>query len=438
MNTASETLEKIRQQFDHAPYPNQPLEKTVTGDRIAYFKHSLITPYYLRDQQIPATEGKLILDAGCGSGFKAMCLAEANPGARIVGVDISEESVKLARSRMAYHRIENTEFHAIGIEALPQLGLQFDYINCDEVIYLLPDPQEALQIMQSVLAPNGIIRVNFHSLYQRITQYRGQALFRMMGLMENAPTEFEAGVVREIFSGLQKGVDLKDEGWAQELEDDDYNILANYLLTGDRGHTLEEVFTMLAAADLQLISMVNWKEWSLWDLLVNPADPPAAWAMCLEMASLEEQLCMYELVNPVHRLLDFWCGHPFEPTWAPVSDWSEAKWQGAIATLHPFTITNDSKAAVIQSIQKLLPLEIDRKPVIRSKSTLDSGLLPILLALWDGPQPVPALVDRYMTLNPIHPRTMEPLTRDRAATVVQGFLADQCDYGLVLLELGNE
>jgi 2-polyprenyl-3-methyl-5-hydroxy-6-metoxy-1,4-benzoquinol methylase len=437
MNMASETLEKIRQQFDHAPYPNQPLEKTVTDDRIAYFKHSLITPYYLRDQKVLTTEGKLILDAGCGSGFKAMCLAAANPGARILGVDISEESVKLARSRMEYHGIADTEFHAMAIEDLPQLGLQFDYINCDEVIYLLPDPQAALQILRSVLAPDGIIRVNVHSLYQRITQYRGQALFRMMGLMDNAPTEFEAGVVREIFAGLKPGIDLKDRGWAQELEEDDYNILANYSLVGDRGYTLEEVFTMLATANLQLISMVNWKEWSLWDLLANPADPPAAWAMSLEMASLEEQLCMYDLVNPIHRLFDFWCGHPYEFTWTPISDWTEEEWNRAIATLHPFTITDGSKAAIIESIQKLLPLEIDRKPVIRSKSTLDSGLLPLFLALWDGPQPVSALVDRYLQLNPVHPKTMEPITRDRAAMLVQGFLADQCDYGLVLLEVGE-
>lgn len=434
MNTSSEVLEKIRQQFNHAPYPNQPLDRTVKSDRVSYFKHSLITPYYLRYQKLVDTHGKRILDAGCGSGLKAMCLAEANPGAWIVGIDISEKSVELARSRMVYHNIPNTEFHAIAIEDLADLGMQFDYINCDEVIYLLPDPQEALQLMQSVLAPEGIIRVNFHSLYQRIRQYRGQALFRMMGLMDEAPTEFEAGIVREMFSGLKPGVDLKAYGWSPDLEKDDYNILANYLLTGDRGYTFEQVFAMLEAANLQLISMMNWKEWSLWDLLVDPNDPPAAWAMALEMASPEQQLCIYELVNPVHRLLDFWCGHPYEPDWTPVCDWSDTEWSRAIAHLHPFTITEENKAAIIHSINVRAPLEIRREPVIEEKTVIDSSALPYLLALWDGPQPVTQLIDRYLELNPVHPRTSEPTTRDRAAALIQGFLAKQCEYGLVLLE----
>jgi ubiquinone/menaquinone biosynthesis C-methylase UbiE len=437
MNPASDALEKIRQQFDYVPYPNLPLEEKVK--RFAYFEHSLLTPYYLRYQKTLSPEGKVILDAGCGTGFKAMCLAEANPGARVIGIDISEESVRLARLRLEYHGIENAEFHTLPIETLPQWakaqGLQFDYINCDEVLYLLPDPLAALQAFQAVLTPEGIIRGNFHSLYHRIIQFRCQELFRMMGLMDSNPTEFEADVVREIFRGFRKTVKLKNQCYRKELDDD--TIFRNYLLQSDRGFTLEEVFNLLAAANLQLISMVNWKSWSVWDLLENPEDPPAAWAMSLGMASLEEQLRMYELVNPVHRLLDFWCGHPYEPTWTPVSDWDEAEWQGAIATLHPFTKTEQRKEQMIETMRRMVPLQVDRFPVSQEKTLIDSGMVPCFLALWDAPQPVSVVVERYLQLNPVNPRTLEPLTRDRAELLVRGFLAAQCEYGLVLLEPGS-
>jgi ubiquinone/menaquinone biosynthesis C-methylase UbiE len=146
-NNATDLREKIRQQFDTGPYPRTPLEKSPKNDAMSLYIHNLINPYYLRNQKVIETEGKLILDAGCGSGYKSLVLAEANPGAKIIGVDISEKSVDLARQRLQYHGFDNTDFHVISIEQLPQLGLDFDYINCDEVLYLFRDPSVGLQAM---------------------------------------------------------------------------------------------------------------------------------------------------------------------------------------------------------------------------------------------------------------------------------------------------
>ena len=91
-------------------------------------------------QKVLNAEGKLILDAGCGSGLQALVLALANPGAKIIGVDLSEKSIEVARQRFAYHNLDNAEFHALSLDEIESLGYQFDYINCDEVLYLLPNP----------------------------------------------------------------------------------------------------------------------------------------------------------------------------------------------------------------------------------------------------------------------------------------------------------
>ena len=40
----------------------------------------MVTPYYLRNQKVIETKEKIILDAGCGSGYTSLVLAEANPG----------------------------------------------------------------------------------------------------------------------------------------------------------------------------------------------------------------------------------------------------------------------------------------------------------------------------------------------------------------------
>ena len=98
-NKAVELREKIRQQFDTGPYPRTPLEISPKNDAKLLYIHNLVNPYYLRNKKVTETEGKLILDAGCGTGYKSLVLASANPGTKIVGVDISEKSVELARQR---------------------------------------------------------------------------------------------------------------------------------------------------------------------------------------------------------------------------------------------------------------------------------------------------------------------------------------------------
>ncbi|MDX2098114.1 MAG: class I SAM-dependent methyltransferase, partial [Leptolyngbyaceae cyanobacterium bins.59] len=196
-------LETMRQQFDNAPYPAIPLETSPRDDLDALYIHTLVTPFYLRNQQILETRGKVLLDAGCGTGYTSLLLAEANPGARIVGIDLSEKSVELAANRLHHYGFEDVEFHAMSIEDLPQLGLEFDFINCDETLYLLPDPLAGLQAMKAVLKPEGIIRTNLHSSLQRDFCYRAQRVFTLMGLMEGAIEDLQVELTRQFMMALK-------------------------------------------------------------------------------------------------------------------------------------------------------------------------------------------------------------------------------------------
>lgn len=433
---SADLLENIRQQYDQTPYPNAPLDRSPKKESNALYIHSLITAYYVRNQRITETAGKVILDAGCGSGYKSLVLAEANPGAKIVGIDLSSESTKLAQQRLNYHGFGDAEFHAISIEALPDLNLQFDYINVDEVLYLLPDPVAGLKALRSVLKPKGIIRTNYHSSLQRAVYFRAQAFFKAVGLMNGTSQEGDVALVRQTMQSLKDEVFVKATAWKPHFETDDESILMNYLLRGDKGWTIPELFAAIQSADLEFISMVNWRQWNLLNLFTDVNELPIAVALEIGGQSAEAQLHLFELLHQVHRLLDLWCGHPNESiAYTPVAEWTADRWQTAKAHLHPQLQTAALKADLIGCVTQSKPFEISQHlKIVDEPVTIDSFTASCLLPLLEQPQPVTALAQRWQTLRPFHPVTLEPTKPEDAFEQVQQLLTTLENLGYILLE----
>jgi SAM-dependent methyltransferase len=437
-NQAPDLIEKIRQQFDFGPYSRIEIERSPKNDAVALYYHNLVTPYYLRNQTVVSNENRLILDAGCGSGYKALILAEANPGAKIVGIDISEQSLKLARERMKYHGVTNIEFYLLSIYELPDLGLEFDCINCDELLYLFPEPAVALKAMKSVLKPQGIIRSNLHSSLQRLNYFRAQKLFQIMGLMDSNPEDMEIGIALETIKALKDDVDLKTKVWNPSYEGDNGKeaVLMNYLFQGDKGYTIPDLFTALRAANLEFISMVNWRQWNLINLFQEPDNLPMLLAISLPEISVEQQLHLFELLHPMHRLLDFWCGHPDQAQpFVPSAEWFPSDWLEAKVHLHPQLKTSTVKEDVIKCFKQLHPFEINKYlPISEGRSLVDSTIAACLLPLWEEPQSMPSLVKRWQTLCPMHPITLVPTTESEAFDIVRYTLMGLESSGYILLE----
>lgn len=435
---AAELLEKIRQQFNFGPYPRIEVDRSPKDDIASLYFHNLVTPYYLRNQRIINPEGKVILDAGCGTGYKSLVLAEANPGAKIVGIDISEQSIELARKRFDYHGIDRGEFYVTSIYELPKLGLEFDYINCDELLYLFPDIAAALKAMKAVLKPQGIIRSNLHSSLQRAHFFRVQEVFQMMGLMDGNPEEMEIDIALETLKALKDGVDLKTKVWNSRFEGEDGKeaVLMNYLFQGDKGYTIPDLFGALRAADLEFLSMVNWRQWKLMDLFKEPDNLPVFLSISLPEISVEQELHLFELLHPAYRLLDFWCGHPnhAQPI-VPIAEWSQTEWLNAKAHLHPQLKTPAVKEEAIKSITQLNPFEISKYlPVTGERTLVDSSVAACLLPLWEEAQSVPSLMERWQTLRSVDPVTLEPTPESEVFRVVSSSLMGLEHPGYILLE----
>ncbi|MEG4235552.1 class I SAM-dependent methyltransferase [Microcoleus sp. Pol11C3] len=431
-----ELIENIRQQFNNTPYPRIPLEQSPKDNSELLYLHNLVTAYYFRNRKVINTEGKVILDAGCGTGYKSLVLALANPGAKIVGIDLSEESVKLAEQRLQYHGVANAEFYALKIEDLPSLGLEFDYINADEVLYLLPDAVAGLQAMKSVLAPDGIIRTNLHSSNGRAGVFRAQAAFKAMGLMNGSPGELEVEIVRETMEALQDEVGLKAFTWKADRADDAW-IMVNYLFVGDKGCSIPEVFAMLRGADLEFISMVAWRRWELMDLFKDPDDLPPFLAMSLPEASVEERLHLFDLLHPLHRLFDFWCGNPDRTqAFVPVAEWTEAQWREARVHLHPQLRTSQVREDLMNCIDSQTPFEISRYIIVPTLApvAINSTIAACLLPLWDGPQSAVSLVEKWLQIRSEQAVNLQPAAQETAFEEVKELLIRVEVFLYVLLE----
>lgn len=434
---------EIRHQFDELPYPNVPLEQK-PGDHPAYLAaHSCVMPFYLRDRRVVDTDGKWILDVGCGSGFKALALAFANPGAHIVGIDISPKSVELAQKRIEYHRIDSNpiEFHCLSVEALAELPYTFDYINCDETLYLLPDPGAGLKAMRAVLKPDGIIRANLHSIFQRADCYRAQAVFKELGGGAGAITQEEIQLVRQTMESLQNWVVTKQELWNQnpELRTDTEKVMANFLLRGDKGFTMKEFSALLRQAELEFISMVNWREWNLEKLFKNIEELPISLALGLAEMSLEEQLHMYELLHPVHRLLDLYCGHPGQGQQRPpLEAWTAEQWQTATIHLHPQLRTRQFQAFLETGTRNSALIALDQHlPIDGQSCKLDSRIASCLYPLIAQPSAIAELCDRWLTIHPVDPITLEPMAPEQAFETMRQHVIRLEAAGYLMVELAG-
>ncbi len=113
--------------------------------------------------QMQVYEEAMVLDIGCGSGWATRLLAKKAKRGRVVGVDISDEMVRLARE--SSDGFLNVEFQVASAESLPFEDAQFTHAFSMESLYYYVDVLRALKEIHRVLAV-GRLFVTVVDLYQ--------------------------------------------------------------------------------------------------------------------------------------------------------------------------------------------------------------------------------------------------------------------------------
>ena len=99
-----------------------------------------------------------ILDAGCGTGEGASRLAELYPRASVLGVDIIDDHLELARSRYA-KSMPRLAFEHQSIYELQATNQTFDLTVCRHVLHSIPDADRVIAELARVTKRGGYLHL---------------------------------------------------------------------------------------------------------------------------------------------------------------------------------------------------------------------------------------------------------------------------------------
>jgi SAM-dependent methyltransferase len=152
---------RVEAMYNAHPFPHRDsIPKTKSDERYKYIYKNFL--------HIPLTElnGKLFLDAGCGTGDVTWAFRRIlDPSVRVMGLDLSRTAIAIAR------QIDDTnQCPMFGINSLLNVGLadkSVDFLLCGGVLVAVVDPDQVFRELIRVLKPGGYIVIILYHKYGR-------------------------------------------------------------------------------------------------------------------------------------------------------------------------------------------------------------------------------------------------------------------------------
>jgi 2-polyprenyl-3-methyl-5-hydroxy-6-metoxy-1,4-benzoquinol methylase len=125
------------------------------------------------DELMAAAAPGSLLDVGCGEGILVHKWATRMPSARIVGIDLEEESIQAG---WAERRAANLEYSVMKAENLPFADGEFELASAIEVLEHVPDPEHTLAEMARCASRHLLVSVPREPLWRMLNMARGAYL----------------------------------------------------------------------------------------------------------------------------------------------------------------------------------------------------------------------------------------------------------------------
>lgn len=140
--------------------------------RLGFIRETLTDHFRLDPKAHKPLEGLRLLDIGCGGGLVSVPMCRL--GARVTGVDASEENIKTASVHASGIGLK-IDFRAGAVEGLAESGEPpFDVVLTLEVVEHVADPHAFLETCAKLVRPGGIMII---ATINRTAKARALALF---------------------------------------------------------------------------------------------------------------------------------------------------------------------------------------------------------------------------------------------------------------------
>ena len=308
--------------YDRFPFPGDPLQDgPPPGYNWRWCHRSVLAATH---GLIPAgLDQPRILDAGCGTGVSTDYLCYLNPGADVLGVDISEGALAVARERCARSGAAQ-QVSSLRQEQRSLLDLQgegpFDYINSVGVLHHLDQPEAGLKALAARLAPQGLLHLFLYADAGRWEIHRTQKALTLLQVGTGADG---LRLGRDLFETLPESNRLARhhrERWAVDCAPD-ANFADMYLHPQETSYDLARLFAFVETAGLHFAGFSNPEVWDPARLLQGEL---------LERARnlpLRDQWSLVEQLDPdISHFEFFLSAAPIEP--ATLSDEALSAAQG--------------------------------------------------------------------------------------------------------------
>jgi SAM-dependent methyltransferase/Tfp pilus assembly protein PilF len=153
---------EVQDQYEQNPYPRWV--KAAPGARPTDIDVHLRTRFpFSRFRNLGRTAAVEILVAGCGTGQQLVDVAQRFTSARVLAIDLSLASLAYAKRQTDAIGLRNIEYAQADILGLGGLDRSFDVIDCGGVLHHLGDPLAGWRVLNSLLRPDGAMRIALYS-----------------------------------------------------------------------------------------------------------------------------------------------------------------------------------------------------------------------------------------------------------------------------------
>lgn len=166
---ADVSVEQIREYWDSRPcnirHSPSPVGTRQYFDEVEARKY-FVEPHIPRFAQFERWQGKKVLEIGCGIGTDTVNFARH--GAYVTAVELSEESLKIAKQRVEVYGLQDhVRFHLGNAEELTRFVPvePYDLIYSFGVIHHTPRPERVVEQMRYYTHPNTTVKIMVYHRY---------------------------------------------------------------------------------------------------------------------------------------------------------------------------------------------------------------------------------------------------------------------------------